>query len=318
MSVRRGRTARPPRRSGHGPGHPGRARRPSAVAGDGDAGGGVARQDPGVAQPRLCAVLTGAFPGCECIEWGQGAYGGSSCGFAIRALGVAGAGADGGGRGELFTALEGHHVEMRSVCSETRGGCGGHGAHRGRRVRGARSGVGVAGRAVGGRPRKRAARQHSGPGPGGSGRRRPVRGRPPLSGTVDGRIRPIRSPRLHRAEAGGRQLSGRLHGPQHGVDSRQQGPRDRCRRRRPAGGGGGRQPRTSPGAWSGSATMRRPSTTAADAGYARMLGGPCWTPCPDSPAPGVCAVETVQTSGLVGRQAEPQETIAGQSFPIQK
>ena len=44
-------------------------------------------------------------------------------------------------RGELFTALEGHHVEMRSVCSETRGGCGGHGAHRGRRVRGARSGV---------------------------------------------------------------------------------------------------------------------------------------------------------------------------------
>ena len=43
---------------------------------------GVTRQDPGVAQPRLCAVLTGAFPGCECIEWGQGAYGGSLCGFA--------------------------------------------------------------------------------------------------------------------------------------------------------------------------------------------------------------------------------------------
>ena len=56
--------------------------------------------------------------------------------------------ASGGAPRRPGTALEGRHVEMRSVCSETRGGCGGHGAHRGRRVRGARSGVGVAGRAA--------------------------------------------------------------------------------------------------------------------------------------------------------------------------
>ena len=66
-----------------------------------------------------------------------------------------------------------------------------------------------------------------------------------------------------------------------------------------------------------SATMRRPSTKRPTPATPACCG-PCWTPCPDSTAPGVCAVETGQTSGLVGRQAEPQETIAGQSFPIQK